>query len=174
MEFAQAFERLQLHEGGWNRDPQDSGNWTGGTIGVGELRGTKLGISAAQYPALDIEHLTVEQARGIYRRDYWAECQCDNLPAWCRCALFDGAVNSGVRPASKWLQAAVGTRPDGIIGAKTIGAKTIAATRASDAWRTLALFGAYRLLYMTDARGWHHHGRGWARRIASNIIEAEA
>jgi hypothetical protein len=35
-------------------DERDPGNWTGGAIGKGELRGTKWGISAQTYPQIDI------------------------------------------------------------------------------------------------------------------------
>lgn len=42
------------YEGGFTQDPRDPGNWTGGRIGHGQLRGTQHGISAAAYPNLDI------------------------------------------------------------------------------------------------------------------------
>ena len=47
-------------EGGLVNDPKDPG-------GV-----TKFGISQRSYPALDIRALTLDDAKTIYQRDYWA------------------------------------------------------------------------------------------------------
>ena len=62
---AQLFDRvipIILHnEGGYQCDPDDRGNYTSGGI----LRGTKYGISARQYPRLDIKNLTPDQASNI-------------------------------------------------------------------------------------------------------------
>lgn len=41
-------------------DRNDKGNWTGGRVGVGQLKGTKYGISAAAYLHLGIKSLTLE------------------------------------------------------------------------------------------------------------------
>jgi lysozyme family protein len=46
--FDKAMLPLIEHEGGFQNDPDDSGNWTGGKVGVGELKGTKWGICAAR------------------------------------------------------------------------------------------------------------------------------
>jgi hypothetical protein len=48
MGFDRAFEETIGLEGGFSRNPDDNGNWTGGRRGLGELKGTKYGISAAQ------------------------------------------------------------------------------------------------------------------------------
>ena len=69
--FEQALAVVLGHEGGFCAERSDPGNWTGGAVGCGELRGTKFGISAAAYPAEDIANLTPEAAAAIYRRDYW-------------------------------------------------------------------------------------------------------
>ena len=56
-DFKQAFDLLIGHEGGYTNNPNDPGNWTGGKVNSGTLRGTKYGISAASYPTLDIKNL---------------------------------------------------------------------------------------------------------------------
>ena len=38
--FDEAFRRLIGHEGGYSTDRRDPGNWTGGKVGVGILKGT--------------------------------------------------------------------------------------------------------------------------------------
>jgi lysozyme family protein len=110
-------------EGGFQKNPKDRGNWTGGNIGVGELKGTKYGISAKSYPNLDIESLTQDQAIAIYRRDYWDALRLgeidSNRIAW---KVFDLAINCGRREATHMLQKAVGVTVDGIIGSHTLEA----------------------------------------------------
>jgi hypothetical protein len=91
--FEAAMNFVLRWEGGYVNDPYDPG---------GE---TKYGISKRQYPHLDIKNLTLDQAKEIYRRDYWAPSGCDKLPPQAAVALFDTAVNIGVRRAlSLWSQ----------------------------------------------------------------------
>ena len=135
MNFDQCFELSVKAEGRFQKNPKDRGNWTGGQIGVGELKGTKFGISAAAYPHLDIEALTREAVRPLYRTDYWDKLNADALPEWLRYPLFDYAVNSGWVRAARDLQAAVGVLRDGNIGPRTLAA--VQKARARDVLRQL-------------------------------------
>lgn len=152
MNFDQAFERLLGHEGGYVLDSRDPG---------GE---TNWGISKRSYPAVDIKALTQDGAKAIYRRDFWAPVRADELPDLVRFDVFDAAVNSGVNQAAKWLQRAAGANPDGVIGAQTV-----AATRGAGS-QLAARFNGYRLQFYTDSGNWAVFGKGWARRIASNLL----
>lgn len=167
MTFHESFERLIGHEGAYSKDRTDPGNWTGGKVGAGTLKGTKWGISAAQYPDENIPGLTLDRAREIYRRDYWSRIEGDQLPEWIAFHVFDAAVNSGPGKAALWLQQAVGAQPDGVIGAKTI-----ACARRADPGTAIARFNGARLAALTNLPNWQDHGRGWARRIAANLQEA--
>ena len=109
-------------EGGFQKRPDDPGNWTGGQVGKGELRGTKRGISAAAYPDLEIEALTDEQIVGLYKRDYWDKNRCGEMPPRWALAAFDASVLQGVFGAAFCLQRALGVAQDGKIGAQTIAA----------------------------------------------------
>ena len=108
-------------EGGFQKDPDDSGNWTGGAVGAGTLKGTKYGISAAAYPNEDIESLTRERAVDLYRRDYFDPLHLDLLPPALAVAAFDCGVNQR-HPPITWIQQTLGVTPDGVIGPKTIAA----------------------------------------------------
>jgi len=108
----------------------------------------------------------VEQAKAIYRRQYWDACRCDDLPPAIRYAVFDGAVNSGVGQSVKWLQRAVDARDDGKVGPETI---TKARAFHPDLVKRRML--SQRLKFMTDLKTWPHFSRGWARRIA-DLLEA--
>lgn len=155
MNFDLAFEKLIGHEGGYVNDARDPG---------GE---TKFGISKRAYPGEDIQNLTLDRAKQLYRRDYWDAVQADNMPDAIRFDLFDAAVNSGVRQAVKWLQTAAKADPDGIIGPKTL-----LAVRMADPQLLAKRFNGLRLRFMTDLKTWPTFGRGWARRIADNLTGA--
>jgi lysozyme family protein len=109
-------------EGRYSKSASDRGNWTGGKIGVGELKGTKFGISAAAYPGKDIAGLTLEQAQALYRQDYWLFNRCDALPWMLALGLFDDSVNHGDGGAAKRLQRVLGVVADGAIGPRTLAA----------------------------------------------------
>lgn len=86
-DFDRAMEFVLKWEGGYVNNPFDPG---------GE---TKFGISKGAYPMLDISTLQEEDARLIYRKDYWEKAGCDKLE-WPMCLIvFDTAVNMGVRRA---------------------------------------------------------------------------
>ncbi|RUM19290.1 hypothetical protein EFQ99_31470 [Rhizobium vallis] len=108
------------YEGGFTADRRDPGNWTGGAVGKGILKGTKYGIAAASYPNLDIAKLTIADVRPIYERNYWRPLGAEALPAGLDLVTFDFGVNSGTARAARTLQAVVGARVDGAVGAETL------------------------------------------------------
>lgn len=158
MDFDQAFERLRGHEGGYVNDPRDPG---------GE---TKFGISRRAYPGEDIAGMTIERAKTIYLRDYWGPAGCDAVPDALKFDLFDTAVNSGVRAAVKLLQKAAGMPPSGQDG--ILGPHTLQVVQSMPATKLLARFNGARLQLLAELPTWPAYGRGWARRVASNLLEA--
>lgn len=120
--FLIAVARVLASEGGYSTDSHDKGNWTGGSVNVGTLKGTKYGISAASYPDTDIAGLNEVGARAIYYVDYWLAIRGDELPVPVALVLFDAAVNQGVRTAIRFLQAALGVNQDGLLGPQTMTA----------------------------------------------------
>lgn len=132
-------------EGGYVNDPKDPG---------GE---TKYGISRRAYPALDIAALTKEDAKVIYRRDYWDACQCDGLPPDVALLVFDCAVNQGVATARILLQEAAAVKVDG-----AVGPVTLAAARKPGVAREFTALRAWR--YEIN-RNEEVYGKGWFRRL---------
>jgi lysozyme family protein len=126
--FDTAFERLIGHEGDYVNHPKDPG---------GE---TKFGISKRQYPNVNIAALTLEDAKAIYRRDYWNVVGGDDLPYPIAFEVFDAGVNHGV---SRSLD----INPDLFI----------------------RRFNGVRLEFFTNLRTWPAFGKGWARRVANNL-----
>jgi lysozyme family protein len=95
------------HEGGFQALHNDKGNWTGGEVGAGELKGTKYGISAAEFPDLDIKNLTTDQAAAIYKDRYWKPLYSQINDQLVANKLFDMGVLFGVGTAVKMLQTAM-------------------------------------------------------------------
>lgn len=110
--FDQAVAFVLEAEGGptLTDDPQDPGGMT------------KWGISQSSFPDLDIESLTEERAREIYRSQYWDRCRCDEFQHQVALVLFDSAVNQGPQRAIRLLQRALRVEADGVIGDETLSA----------------------------------------------------
>lgn len=148
------------HEGGFQAKESDRGNWTSGTIGKGELRGTNFGISAMAYPNEDIRGMTKARAIEIYHRDYWTRIHGDELPFPIAAVTFDAAVNSGPSAAVKWMQQALGVTADGKIGPVTLKA----AQNAADPRKTAARACRHRVLFLAGLSGFAEWGAGWVQR----------
>jgi lysozyme family protein len=91
-DFRKALQFVLQWEGGYVIDPDDPG---------GE---TKWGISKRAHPDLDIALLTPEIAAEIYAKEYWDALGCDGIDFPYNVAVFDTAVNIGVRRTGKWCQ----------------------------------------------------------------------
>lgn len=139
MDFETAFGRLIGFEGGLSNNPQDPGGLT------------KYGISQKAFPNLDIANLTLDQAKAIYKQQYWDEIRADTLPDPVRYVAFDAAVNNGVNRANVWLQLALSGNPD--------------------PYQSLCRFVGYRLKFMTGLSTWQTFGRGWTLRNADILTK---
>ena len=165
--FEKSFDRVIGHEGGFQKMHGDRGNWTSGAVGKGELKGTKFGLSAMTYPDLDIESLTVEDAKGIYYRDWWLSVPniaVISLSDAMLYQMFDAAINHGQKNAYKILQRAVGVDDDGIFGRKTLKA-----IGGIDELSLPLLFIAERISFFTKIKTFDEYGRGWMNRMAENL-----
>lgn len=152
--FDDAFRRLLGHEGLYWDDP----------VGGATKYGVTQKVARANGYAGDMKDLDLDTAKRIARSEYWDKYQCSQLPYSIAYQVFDTAYNGGY--AIRWLQEIVGTKVDGMIGAKTI-----AAARAADQAQVVAAFNGKRLLYLTTLKNWQPNSRGWARRVAENLIE---
>lgn len=141
-------------EGGYSDNSHDPG---------GE---TRFGISKRAYPDLDIENLTEDEAREIYRRDYWDAVSGDLLPPGVSTVVFDCAVNLGPNRAVKFLQLAVGAKADGVIGPLTL-----AAIAGKPRHELMAEISARRALHHAD-NGNGQFMWGWLRRTCHVLAEA--
>jgi len=154
MSFDKAVELILRHEGGYVDDPHDPG---------GE---THFGISKRAYPDLNIKELTRDDAKRIYKRDYWDAIRADEMPMPVAVAVFDMAVNAGVSTAGRLLQRLVGVTDDGVIGPVTL-----AAVRRTESDALAVRYAAERIAYYAALKGWNRYGRGWSRRVIETTLE---
>lgn len=134
------------YEGGWSDNPKDPGNWTGGKVGLGELRGTNFGIAAASHPHLDIRNLTRAEAADIYWHEYCLASGFNLLPLPLCAVVFDAGVMSGPGRAKGWLADA---------------------RKAPALKNQIAAVSAERLAFCRSRSTWHDFGDGWGKRIAA-------
>ena len=148
MSFESAVELILEYEGELSNNPHDPGGLT------------KYGISQRAYPDLDIIDLTVEDAKAIYKRDYWDTIYGDLLPEGISTLVFDSAVNQGPLRAIMLMQKALGVEADGIIGPRTLAAASRVNLRDFS-----VKFGAERAFHYGKLPTFPVFGRGWMRRL---------
>jgi lysozyme family protein len=139
------------YEGGFTLHRADPGNWTGGAVGRGVLKGTNMGISAKAFPNLDIKNLKLADVAPIYRRNYWDAAECGRYLPGADLVVFDGGVMSGVSRSITW-------------------AKSVKA--GSDAKSFVAQYCDIRLGFLKRLTTFKTFGSGWSKRVAS--IRAKA
>lgn len=83
-----------------------------------------LGVPMSQVTKADIQALTEEQARGIYRRLFERSRIILLGDEDVQAFMFDWAVHAGVHRAVRHLQRVLGVDRDSVIGADTVGAAT--------------------------------------------------
>lgn len=160
MNFDQAFALVVGEEGTLSMDTNDPGNWTGGKVGVGVLKGTKYGISAASYPEEDIANLTLAAAKVLAKRDYWDYFSGDTLPAAISLGLFDAGYNEGVVEATRLAQRALGATVDGVLGRATLSGLLNISVPIFARKFAIARVVAYAAL-----PGWQEDRDGWVGRV---------
>lgn len=141
MSFDVHIERVLGHEGSYANDPADPG---------GE---TNFGISKRAYPDLDIATLSRDDAKDIYRRDYWDTPGIGALPDEVAGSVLDMAVNAGTDRAVALLQACTNAFNQSQIATDgRLGPLSLAAVNIIPADRLLKAYTARRALhYMTIA-----------------------
>ena len=92
---------------------------------------TNLGVTQDTYnnwrksqglPTKSVKDIEPQEAKELYRKEYFEKPGFSKLPANVAGVLFDFGVNAGTPRAAMALQKAVGASPDGVIGPKTLKA----------------------------------------------------
>lgn len=154
--FDTAFDRVIGHEGGYVNHPNDPGGET--------MWGVTIAVARASGYTGPMRDLPRDTAKAIYRDQYWNKVKADGMQFAVAFQVFDAAVNHGTGQAAKFLQRAVGVVDDGVIGPKTL-----AAVADRGAAEMLLLFNAERQQFYTNLPTWPSFGKGWSRRVVTNL-----
>lgn len=165
-----AFDRwlpeILKHEGGFVNHPKDPG----GATNKGVIQRTyDSWRDRKRQPRQSVRSITDAEVAAIYRRDYWDAVKADDLPVGVAYAVFDLAVNSGVKRAARYLQGAVGVAEDGVVGPATI-----AAARARDPDAIVNAICDRRMTFLRGLETFATFGKGWTRRVTDVRAKALA
>lgn len=161
--FAAALEHVLKYEGGYVDHPSDPG----GATNMGITRATLARFRGKPVSKDDVKALTMEEAGRIYRKNYWQACRCGDMPPALAFLTFDTAVNQGPSRAVRFLQEAVGSVPDGIVGPNTL-----AATWAHNNAQAVQEYAALRMQHYGSLRTFSTFGLGWSRRLMATLAGA--
>lgn len=148
---------LLAHEGGFVNHPKDPGGATnrGVTQRVYDAFRDRIG-----QPRRSVRGIANDEVAEIYARQYWHPIRGDDLPSGLDYAVFDFAVNSGVKRAAIELQRILGVKADGVIGEVTL-----AKIADADAFDLIERLCNRRLEFCKGLEHWSTFGKGWTARI---------
>lgn len=161
--FEDSLQAVLKHEGGFVNHPSDPGGMT-------NLGCTKATWGAWVGHEVDEEvmrALTPADVAPLYKKKYWDTVKGDMLPSGIDYMVFDFAINSGPRMASKVLQRCVGAIDDGVIGPKTI-----AAVSSFNQEELIKSYAKRRIDFYEELPTWYVFGTGWKNRV--NDVEKKA
>jgi lysozyme family protein len=172
-EFRRCLNRVLPYEGGYSNHPHDPGGVTlnGVTQRVNDSWRRNNGLEARPLtPSLEKKLEWTRERDAIYYEQYWKRVRGDLLPAGVNLAVFDGAVNSGPGQSIKWLQAALGVAPDGVMGEHTVEALN----ECTDHDRLVAAICERRMAFLQRLKTWGTFGKGWSRRVSHVLATGQA
>lgn len=152
-------------EGGYVDHPNDKG----GPTKFGITTATLSAYRDAPVDATDVERMTIDEARAMYRRDYIVRPGFDKVADdSLRALLVDWGVNSGPAAAIRGLQRALKVAPDGVLGPLTL-----LALPHLDARKVYAKVIAARMRFVAGILQHEESQRvfaaGWINRLAEFI-----
>lgn len=159
--FYASLKMTLAYEGGYSNHPLDPG------------AATMQGVTQVVYdedredrdlPKRDVRMITQAELTQIYRSRYWERVMGDELPPGLDYAMFDFAVNSGVRLAVRKLQAIVAATIDGSMGPKTIAAVNgyVATYGLAE---TIDRLCRERMRFLKALDTFATFGKGWTARV---------
>ena len=163
--FETALKAILKVEGNFVNHPADPGGMTN----LGVTKKVWEEWCGQSVDEAEIRALSPEKVTPLYKIKFWDMIQGNKLPHGVDLCVFDCAVNSGVRRASKLLQRAVGVEEDGLIGHITL-----TACAAVDADFIIQRFSEERLAFLQSLPTFSTFGKGWTRRVAQMRDEAQA
>lgn len=166
--FDVVFKSLMTSEGGYVNNPKDPG----GPTKWGVTQATLASWRGRDVTADDVKALGVDEAKLIFRKQYWDKMNGDELPDGLDLAVTDMAYNSGPGRAATTLQRALNKCGHQLVVDGQIGLNTTAAVQQTDVNMLIDAFAAERLAFLRTTKGWNTFGRGWTNRVESVTTQA--
>ena len=136
-------------------DPNDPG----GATAWGVTHGTWASAANAGFVTGDLASAPKDALAAVLRVNYWARCQCGNMPPGVGFTLFNMAMLSGDGEAERILQTVVGVTVDGVVGPVTL--RAVSAWSAADLITRLTDRDEDFFATLPGAKYFQH---GWDRR----------
>lgn len=119
------FDKLLIHEGGYQCDEHDSANWY-----KGELLGTNMGVCPATYAQYlkrdvtvsDMENITMDTVKNILKWQFWDVVKADQIKSQSVAESITDMVWSSWIRGIKRVQMVLGVTQDGKFGPATLAA----------------------------------------------------
>ena len=170
MKFKKVFERTILFEGGYSDNPYDSGGKT--MYGITEKVARDYGYKG------EMEDLSLELAREIYKTNYWDSIRLDEIEKdTIQELMFDTGVNMGTGRGVLIAQKAYNILnkeiiiEDGIIGSQTISSiNTYKYERDLAFWYVMLRAERYYDIVRANETQ-KEFIRGWGRRVQTLLEE---
>lgn len=153
------------YEGGWSNHPLDPG------------KATMRGVTQAVYDdwcamhglaTQSVRYISDGELTQIYQWRYWDAARCGSLPLGVDYALFDFAVNSGVRRSVQLLQRVLAIKDDGAMGPITIAA-AVGYCRLHDAAKLSDALCSARMTFLRGLPTFATFGKGWKARVMGQM-----
>ncbi|WP_431281642.1 glycoside hydrolase family 108 protein [Humitalea sp. 24SJ18S-53] len=173
--FISAFAHVIGEEAGFVDHPRDPGGATnlGVSLRYAKSKGRVLDLDHdGDVDVNDIRLVTLDDARALYRQDFWLPAGCHWLPEPLALVVFDSAVNCGAGRAARWLQTALRVTADGVVGPRTI-AVAQGLVPAGLLVEAIADVLAARNLHNVTTGEWATFGLGWSRRLFRLAMAAQ-
>lgn len=156
---------ILCYEGGYVNDPTDRGGETnkGVTMATWRAYCAKKGKPAT---SATLKAMKQSEWEEIFKTMYWDKCKGDNIPSQALASmLVDFAWHSGITRAIKSLQMVLSTKPDGMIGSKTLTllARAVPGKAEFEELRRLRLDYLQNLVRLHPSQ--KKYIKGWTNRV---------
>lgn len=167
--FTQFISSITQAEGGYQSDPNDTGNYNS----LGELVGANHGISAKFYEGITkvipsvstMKSISKNQALTWFKKHFWDKVQADKIKSQAVAEMMaDHAINAGVSSAVKIAQQTAVEMGKNISVDSVIGPNTLNAINALNPSQFVQKYADKRIAYYTSLNQ-SHWINGWINRV---------
>jgi hypothetical protein len=161
--FDSAINKMLNLEGGKTYEKADRGGKT--NYGITQRTYNSWKDSLKQ-PRKDVFTITVEEAKQIYKKNYWDLIKGSQLPHDVAQAILSMALTDGPQDSIKYTQKMLGIPPTGVMGPITVKAIWSAAKQKGSKKLTNYIVDKQIQRYQSDEQA-ETYGRGWTNRAES-------